>query len=531
MKQFGRREFLGAAGAGLGALAAQGGSGAASGGARPNIVFIMSDDHAAPAISAYGRKLIHTPHLDRIAREGMRFDNCFCTNSICSPCRAVVLTGKHSHVNGVLTLNETFDGRQETFPKVLQRAGYHTGMIGKWHLKSEPTGFDAYKVLPGQGKYHDPEFRETGAWDAPETHKGYCTDLITDFALDFLEARPRDKPFLLMYHHKAPHDPFTPKASHRGLFSKPIPEPANLFETHADRPALEMTTQKVGMKHLGYGDRAWDDFQRRLYSAEERAEFDRRTEGLTGKALKREQYQIYLQRYLQCVHSIDENVGRVLDYLELEGLRENTVVVYTSDQGFFLGEHGLFDKRFMYEEALRMPLMVRFPKRIAAGTASDALVSNLDFAQTLLEFAGADAPGAMQGRSFASIAMGAAPEDWREAVYYRYWMHLAHFNIPAHLGVRTKTHKLIYFYGNNKGPDGKTPYARGAGAGATPPYWELYDLRKDPGEARNEFANPEYAAVKAALGRELIRLREAVGDNRDGIDVAAALAGDHSWHG
>ena len=488
--------------------------------AAPNILFVMSDDHAVPALSAYGGGLISTPNLDRLANEGARFDAAFVTNSICTPSRAVVLTGKHSHRNGVLTLPDAFDGSQPTLAKYLQAAGYHTGMVGKWHLKTEPTGFDEYAVLPGQGLYYDPTLRHTGEWPEVRRHPGYVTDVITDEALRFLEERPRDKPFFLMYHHKAPHDIFVPKREHEGMFSDPIPEPPTLNEDVSGRIALRETVETIGHRHTSYGVPEWRWYLRRVrYAPDEIARWERELAGLAGAALRKAQYQIYMRRYLQCVHSIDENMGRVLAYLEENGLSRDTLVVYTSDQGFFLGEHGLYDKRFMYEPAFRIPLLVRWPAEIDAGTVVNELVQNLDFAPTLLHAAGLDVPADMQGRSFLALALGQSLPEWRDAVYYRYWMNRAHFNIPAHLGVRTMRHKLIYFYDSPIGPDGRTP-ARGARTNVRDPFWEFYDLEEDPLEVRNLYHDPAHRSRIEALKHRIVELRKQYGDDQDGLKFA-----------
>lgn len=488
--------------------------------AAPNILFVMSDDHAVPAISAYGGGLISTPNLDRLAAEGARFDAAFVTNSICTPSRAVVLTGKHSHTNGVLTLPDTFDGTQQTLPKLLQAAGYHTGMIGKWHLKSEPTGFDEYAVLPGQGLYYDPILRHTGKWPEGQVHEGYVTDVITDHVLSFLESRPRDRPFFLMYHHKAPHDVFVPKREHAGLFPEPIPEPPTLNEDLSQRIALRETVEMIGHRHTSYGVPEWRWFLTRVrYRPEEIARWERELAGLSGPALRRAQYQIYMRRYLQCVHSIDENMGRVLEYLDDNGLARDTLVVYTSDQGFFLGEHGLYDKRFMYEPSLRIPLLVRWPTTVLAGTVPTELVQNLDFAPTMLDAAGVRIPPDMQGASFLSLARGDIPGEWREAIYYRYWMNRAHFNVPAHLGIRTTRDKLIFFYDSATGPDGRNR-VNGARPGVRDPFWEYYDLEADPQETQNLYGDRRHAERIQVLRDRLAELRRRYGDDKDGLDFA-----------
>ncbi len=480
----------------------------------------MSDDHAVPALSAYDDRLISTPNLDRLAAEGVRFDAAYVTNSICTPSRAVVLTGKHSHLNGVLTLSDTFDGSQPTLAKLLRAAGYHTGMVGKWHLKSEPTGFDEYAVLPGQGLYYDPLLRHTGQWPATERHAGYVTDVITDQALAFLDGRPEGKPFFLMYHHKAPHDVFVPKREHEGLFADSIPAPPTLLEDVSDRVALRETTEMIGHRHTAYGVPEWAWFLRRArYDPGKIDGWIQKLAGLDADRLRQAQYQIYMRRYLQCVHSIDENMGRLLDYLDSAGLAGETLLIYTSDQGFFLGEHGLYDKRFMYEPAFRIPLLARWPGRIPAATSSAELVQNLDFAPTLLEAAGVDVPPDMQGCSFLGIAGGRPPAESREALYYRYWMNRAHFNVPAHLGVRTKWEKLIYFYDSDLGPDG-TGRVNGARPGLREPFWEYYDLRDDPLEEQNLYGDPPSRARIAELKALLEQLRQQYGDDRDGLSLS-----------
>ena len=371
---------------------------------RPNILFIMADDHASHALSCYGSRINRTPNLDRLAREGIRFDNCFCTNSICAPSRAVILTGKYSHLNGVRDNSTTFDGTQQTFPKLLQAAGYQTAMIGKWHLKSEPTGFDYWDVLPGQGAYHNPAMIRLGE---RSRHEGYVTDIITDLTIDWLRTqRDPSRPFMLMCHHKAPHRNWQPDAGHQGMYADiEIPEPETFDDDYRTRSDAARQ-QKMSVLH----DLTATDLKR----------VDP-PEGLTQAELKSWKYQRYIKDYLRCIASVDDNVGRLLGYLDETSLVDNTLVVYTSDQGFYLGDHGWFDKRFMYEESLRMPLLMRCPGMIRAGAASDALVTNVDFAPTFLDVAGAGEPTDMQGRSFVPILRGRKPSDWRQAVYYHYY--------------------------------------------------------------------------------------------------------------
>ena len=439
---------------------------------RPNILYIMADDHASHAISAYGSKVNKTPNIDRIAAGGMRFTNCFCTNSICTPSRAVILTGKYSHLNGVPVFNR-FDGSQPTLAKYLQVAGYHTGMIGKWHLGSDPTGFTYWNILPGQGVYHNPVFLEMGK---RKKHTGYCTDIITDLSLRFLEDRPRDRPFFLMCHHKAPHRPWQPDAKHRKQWEKvQVPEPATFDDDYATRSdAAREATMRIDR------DLTANDLKQKP------------PEGLSPRALKRWKYQRYMRDYLACVASVDDSVGRLLDALDRSGLADNTIVVYTSDQGFYLGDHDWFDKRFMYEESLRMPFLVRWPAQVKAGTVNGGMILNVDFAPTLLAAAGVKVPADMQGRSFLPLLRGERPGNWRTSMYYRYYHYPQHHRVQPHYGVRTERYKLIYF---NKIDQ-----------------WELFDLQKDPHELKNLYADPAQAATVKALKAELYRLKKELKD-------------------
>jgi arylsulfatase A-like enzyme len=457
---------------------------------RPNILFIMSDDHASHAMSCYGSKINATPNLDRIAAGGVRFDNCFCTNSICTPSRAAILTGTYNHVNGVTTLASKIDGRQVTFPKLLQEAGYQTAMVGKWHLghggHADPTGFDYWNVLPGQGLYHDPEMINMGERGVID---GYATDIITDLSLDWLRQRDEDRPFMLMCHHKAPHRPWDPDEAHSDMYeSEDVPEPETLWDDYANRASAAGAAKMRVSRDMT--DR---DLKQPV------------PEGLSPDDETRWKYQRYIKDYLRCVASIDDNVGRVLDYLDEEGLTEDTIVVYTSDQGFFLGDHGWYDKRFMYEESLRMPFVMRYPREIEAGTVADGMALNVDFAQTFLDYAGVDADERMQGASFRPLAQGETPDDWQTTMYYRYWMHLAHHHVYAHYGVRTLTHKLIYYYADGMGTPGSADDPK-------PPEWELFDLRSDPLELNSVYDDPAYADAVVELKTELARLQSSVGD-------------------
>jgi arylsulfatase A-like enzyme len=473
---------------------------------RPNILFIMSDDHAAHAMSCYGSMVNQTPNLDRIAKEGVRFERCFAVNSICSPSRATILTGKYSHLNGVPVFNR-FDGSQPTVPKYLQAAGYYTGMIGKWHLGSEPTGFHRWMVLPGQGLYFDPAFLTP---DGRKVISGYASDVITDLAIDFLKNRPKDKPFFLMCHHKAPHRPWEPDAKHKAMFAgRHIPEPSTLRDDYAGRAdAIRECKQKVfedltrrDLKltppdELKGTNRAkW--LQTKPMQVEIELEGARKI--LEGEELNKWKYQRYMQDYLACIQSVDDNVGRLLDWLDANGLRENTVVIYTSDQGFFLGDHGLYDKRFMYEPSIKMPFVVRWPGVIKPGTIQEALTINCDFAPTFMDMAGLRTPADMQGRSLVPLLQGRKPRGWRTSIYYRYYHDPGDHDTRAHYGVRTQTHKLIYYWKKDQ--------------------WELYDLTKDPDELRNNYAEPAQAKLVRKLKAELYRLKKEFKDDDQFADT------------
>lgn len=528
-----RRDFLKSVGATTAALALAPSLFAQSEKKQPNILFIYSDDHAAPAISAYSDRLMQTPHLDRIAEEGMRFDNCFCTNSICTPSRATVLTGKYSRQNGALTLDVPFDGSQQTFPKLLQKAGYYTAIVGKWHLGTEPTGFDYYNVLPGQGRYFDPVFREsTRDWTAePEEIKGYVTDVITDLTLDALKNRPKDQPFCIMYQHKAPHDNFEYDEKHAHLFAdEDVPEPDNLHDDFEGREAGRRSTQRLDMGEslFTYVREERSEEYARMRQNELRGKSEHEQTEIMFKLVEHmspeermsAMYQAYIKSYLRCVASIDDNVGRVLDYLDEEGLAEDTIVIYTSDQGFFLGEHGFFDKRFMYEESLRNPFLVRYPGEIEPRSVNKNIVIDCDYAPTFLDYAGVPIPADMQGRSLRPLFQGKIPGDWRESMYYHYWLNRPHYNVAAHYGVRTKRYKLIFFYGLGLGAPGSVEEP-------LPPEWELFDLEKDPNEMNNVYNDPAYADVVKELKAELLRLKEKYGDTDEAYPELMEVRDQH----
>ena len=464
---------------------------------QPNILFIFTDDHALNAISAYGgplAKIAPTPHLDRIAKEGMMFNHCLVTNSICAPSRAVVLTGKYSHLNGQLTNKDVFDGSQQTVPKLLKKEGYQTAIVGKWHLKSTPTGFDHFEVLKGQGQYYNPMLFTNGK---NTNHVGYTTDVITDQALTWLENRDPDKPFFLMCQHKAPHGKWEPALRHLHEFDDmEIPEPPTLFDDYSGRSPAS-AQHKMGIAdHIG---------EKRLmlsyaskFTPEQFKQFDNafrpKNEAfikakLTGKERTRWHYQRYIKNYLRCVKAVDENIGRMLDFLDKSKLSENTIVIYSSDQGFWLGEHGWFDKRWMYEESLHTPLLVRWPNKIKPSSKNDLLVSNLDFAPTFLELAGAKPAKDMQGESLLPLFKGYTPKDWRITHYYHYYEAGGH-GVPIHYGVTDGKQKLIRF------PDDKLNT------------WEFFDLQKDPMEMKNLYADKSYRGDIQSMKKELQRLRK-----------------------
>jgi arylsulfatase A-like enzyme len=499
--------------------------------ARPNIVFIFSDDHAPHAIGAYNgwlKSVNPTPNIDALAASGMLFRNSFCTNSICGPSRAVIQTGKHSHKNGFMNNGNSFDWNQQTFPKLLQQAGYTTALYGKSHLQGKPQGYDDWKVLPGQGLYYNPDLI------TPEGRvrvEGHCTDVVTDLAVEWLrEGRDGSKPFMLMVQHKAPHRNWMPALRHLSLYDDmQMPEPNTLFDKwHDNAPPARFQELEIDRHmHLNFDlfvdltpdfdaeaaeggtDRsAWQNMKRMsqeqltawrgFYGPRDKAFHEAE---LSADGLVRWKYQRYVKNYLRCVRGVDESVGTLMKTLEELGLSDNTVVIYSSDQGFYIGDHGWYDKRWMYEESLKMPLIVKWPGVAEAGSVNEDLVQNLDYAETFLEIAGAEIPADMQGRSLVPLLAGETPADWRESIYYHYYEYPSVHMVPRHNGVRDDRYKLIHFYQFDE--------------------WEFYDLKTDPDELQNLYEQADYADEIATMKVELERLRAEYQDDSDVAELPA----------
>ena len=485
---------------------------------KPNILFIMADDHAWQAVSAYGesRHLIQTPNIDRLANEGMKFNHFYVNNALCGPSRAAILTGTYSHINGFYN-NTTckFDGSQTTYPKLLQKAGYQTAMIGKWHLETDPTGFDHWEILPGQGRYYNPPMIRNGK---QVKHDGYVTDIITDLSLDWLKQRDTNKPFMLLCWQKAPHREWEPALRDLNFDHDRIyPQPDSLFDDYSGRGLAERDQNTTIEKMMRMNEdcklvapksltpeqkKIWDEY----YVPRNEAFLKK---NLTGRALTEWKYQRYMHDYLGCIKSVDDNIGRILKYLDDTGLATNTIVIYSSDQGFFLGEHGWFDKRWIFQESARAPLLIRWPATIKAGSVNTNLVGNIDFAETFLQAAGQPIPRRMQGSSFLPLLQGVTPTDWRTAFYYHYYEYPAFHRVRPQYGVITDRYTLVHFY---------IPAAvdkEQAELAAIPnDYWELFDRENDPGEMRSVFGEPAYAEVQANLMKEVSRQRKQLKEPR-----------------
>lgn len=490
----------------------------------------MADDHASKAISCYGANINHTPHLDRLAKEGMRFNHCYVTNSICTPSRASILTGTYNHVNGVLTLNSKINKHIPNVAKHLRTGGYQTAMVGKWHLGEgsdhEPSGFDYWSVVPGQGEYHDPLMHEIGGKTVHE--QGYATDIITDKCLNWINTRDKAKPFFMMCHHKAPHRSWECDAKHKNFYMNDVKVPETFDDDYKNRARAAKVAKMRVESDLTFFDlglvqpdggievgepSAWGSSIRKIpYPSDvTKLKFIDKDTGeiftfKTQDELRYFKYQRYLKRYLRTIASIDDNVGRMLDYLDEHDLTENTIVIYTSDQGFFLGDHGWFDKRFMYEESFQMPFLIRYPPEIEKGSQCNDIISNVDFAPAFLDFAGLQQPSYMQGTTFRSLLRGKTPQNWQKIAYHRYWMHRdKDHDAYAHYGVRNHRYKLIYWYNENYDLPGTQP-------GGETKEWELFDCEKDPLELFNCYNDAKYAGVVHTMTIELERKMQEIGD-------------------
>ncbi len=475
---------------------------------RPNILFILSDDHTSQAWGVYGGVLkdyVHAPNIKRLADEGMVLDNVFCTNSICVPSRAAILTGQYSNRNGVYTLSDALSPDSMNIAKLLHKAGYQTAIIGKWHLKKEPVGFDYYNVLNDQGRYWDPILKTAKNFHKPpknwDVHKGFSTDVITDLAINWLDSVSHSQPFLLMTHFKATHEPFDYPDRFKELYENvELPEPKSLYDFSPKTTGRTFIGQKL--ENLGWRYKQASDAPDKWWCKYPGLPFY--TEGLDSVTARKKIYQKFVKDFLRCGAAIDDNIGKLLDYLEKTGMAKNTVVIYTADQGYFLGEHGFFDKRLIYEESLRMPFVIRYPKEIAAGKRLDDIILNIDFSALFADYAGVKLPASMQGRSFRNNLKGDTPDNWREAAYYRYWQNYP--VRPAHFGIRNSRYKLILFYGQSLDMTGSSKES-------TEPAWEFYDLKKDPHENHNAYNDSTYVDIINEMKIELKRQRELSGDN------------------
>ncbi|MEL6253691.1 MAG: sulfatase [Bacteroidota bacterium] len=470
---------------------------------RPNILFIMSDDHTSQAWGVYGGILdeyAKNDNIKRLVKEGALLNRVYCTNSICVPSRASIMTGQYSHHNGIYTLSDALDPAQDNIAKSLKASGYETAIIGKWHLKKKPSGFDHFTVLPGQGRYHDPILKQEEDWEeGGKAYEGFSADVIGDLSLDWLKNRNSDQPFMLMTHFKATHEPFDYPERYQDLYDGvEFPEPASLYDFSPTTNARSFIGQKLWI----LGER-WENDSKKEVEKQRYPGMPFSLEGLDSLAARKKIYQKFIGDFLKSGAAIDDNIGRLLDFLAESGLAENTVVIYTADQGYFMGEHGFFDKRMIYEEALQMPFVIRYPKEIPAGTQIDDIILNIDFPALFADYAGIENPSGIQGRSFRNNLRGDSPPDWRKDMYYRYWLHRE--ERPAHFGLRTENFKLAFFYGQPLDMTGAIPKP-------TPPAWEFYDLIADPDENQNAIDDPAYQEKIAELKNRLLELREEWGD-------------------
>ncbi len=490
----------------------------------PNILFIFSDDHTSQAWGIYGGLLadyVQNENIKRLASEGAVLNNAFCTNSICSPSRASVLTGQYSHINQVYTLNESLPKGHPNIAKTLGAAGYQTALIGKWHLVKQPEGFDYFNVLPGQGRYWNPVMKNKAQWqdgresELGQVYKGFSTDVITNQTIEYLKQRVKDRPFLMFCHFKATHEPFDYPDRFADLYvNDTIPEPASLLDFGKETTGRTFTGQVL--EHLGErweqatrDSTYWTSYPGLPYPLEENLDSIQRRKKI---------YQKFVKDFMRCGAAIDDNIGRLLDFLEAEGISNNTIVIYTADQGYFLGEHGFFDKRMMYEESLRMPFVIRYPKEIKGGQRIDDIILNIDFAPLLADYAGVGKADYFQGESFREILKGSTLDAWRQQMYYRYWLH--HPKRPAHFGLRNERYKLIFFYGQALDKKGTLDES-------TPPAWEFYDLEKDPKECRNAIDDPQYRDIIKEMKQQMIEARAKYQDTDSDTTVMQAILRKH----
>jgi len=490
---------------------------------QPNILFILSDDHTSQGWGIYGgilKDVVHGPNISRLAEEGAVLDNCFCTNSICTPSRATILTGQYSHRNGVYTLTEALEPDSMNIAKVFQKNGYQTAVIGKWHLKKEPAGFDYYNVLPGQGRYWNPILKTADNWEdhygGGVEHKGFSTDVIADLTIDWFKSRDKSKPFMMMCHFKATHEPFDFPDRHKNLLDGvEIPEPESLYDFGDETTGRTFSGQTLD----ALKERFLENTRNPDYWAHY-PELPFLVDGLDSIEQRKKTYQKLVKDFIRSGAAIDDNIGKLLDYLEEEGIADNTVVIYTADQGYFLGEHGFFDKRLIYEESLRMPFVIRYPKEIKGGSRIDDIILNIDFPALFADYANIKKPDFIQGESFRENLKGDTPKDWRKSSYYRYWLHQT--NRPGHFGIRNKRYKLAFFYGQHLD-------MKNADRENTEPAWEFYDLEKDPNENTNAYKNPEYSTIISDMKEELIKLRKEVGDTDEKFPIMKEITKDY-WN-
>ncbi len=486
---------------------------------QPNVIFIMSDDHTSQAIGVYGSRLAKlnpTPNIDRIGKEGIVMENAFVTNSISTPSRACIVSGQYSQTSGVRDLYDALPIERQHYPIEMKKLGYQTAIVGKWHLINDPEMYDYYNIYHGQGTYFDPVLYERGMTERVKIfnrmlpghqYKGHESDVVMDISLDWLKnKRDKSKPFSLNLHFKAPHDDFEYNPRYEDYLADTfIPEPKSLWDNKNNGSVATRGVNDSMLDTIGtsISRRQFVRFQGKVTGVEG-------VKGLTDEEYTRLCYQQYLKMYLRCVKGVDDNVARLFDYLEKEGILDDTIIIYTGDQGFMLGEHDYMDKRWMYEESMRMPFLVRYPPRIKAGSRSEAIVNNVDYAQTIIDMVGGKEPTYMQGDSFKEVLYdgGKEPEGWKQATYYRYWMHMTHHYNPAHFGIRTKDYKLIFFYAKDYTYDRPRRAEFAPSYIETPVAWELYDMRKDPEEMNNLYGNPKYAAVVADLKAQLKQMRK-----------------------